>query len=129
MAAARVAIMRPLVLAVLGTLTAGAVLAIGCGGGGGAAGSGGNDGGGLGDSTVPPDGAEVEGGGNDGGVPEGGGPHTAKLPIKNVVFFIKENRTFDIYFGKFPGANGADAGVTCDGTRGTLLCSPTTTAG
>jgi len=27
--------------------------------------------------------------------------------IKHVVFIIKENRTFDNYFGTFPGANGA----------------------
>jgi len=27
--------------------------------------------------------------------------------IKHIVFFIKENRTFDNYFGTYPGANGA----------------------
>src|SRR5690348_444423 len=27
-------------------------------------------------------------------------------PIKHIVFFIKENRTFDNYFGTYPGANG-----------------------
>jgi phospholipase C len=31
-------------------------------------------------------------------------------PIKHVVFIIKENRTFDNLFGRFPGANGATVG-------------------
>jgi phospholipase C len=44
-----------------------------------------------------------------------GGVHTAKFPVKNVVFLVKENRTFDIYFGKFPNANGATKGGVCDG--------------
>ena len=29
-----------------------------------------------------------------------------RWPIKHVVFIVKENRTFDQYFGLFPGANG-----------------------
>ena len=107
--------MRSFVLAALGALTVGGAIGAGCGGGGHSTGSGGNDGGNLGDSTVA-DGATVtEGGGNDGGSPESGGPHLAKLPVKNVVFFVKENRTFDVYFGKFPGANGATTGTTCNG--------------
>lgn len=28
-------------------------------------------------------------------------------PIKHIVFFIKENRTFDNYFGTYPGADRA----------------------
>ena len=32
-------------------------------------------------------------------------------PIKHVVFIIKENRTFDMLFGRFPGANGVSMGV------------------
>jgi phospholipase C len=32
-------------------------------------------------------------------------------PIKRVVYLIKENRTFDHLFGRFPGANGATVGV------------------
>ncbi|MEP7033223.1 MAG: alkaline phosphatase family protein [Actinomycetota bacterium] len=31
-------------------------------------------------------------------------------PIKHVVFIIKENRTFDNLFGRFPGANGVTVG-------------------
>jgi phospholipase C len=35
--------------------------------------------------------------------------------IRNVVFIVKENRTFDNLFGRFPGADGATTGRTCDG--------------
>jgi phospholipase C len=35
--------------------------------------------------------------------------------IKHVVFIIKENRTFDNYFGAFPGADGATSGPTSTG--------------
>jgi phospholipase C len=35
--------------------------------------------------------------------------------IKHVVFIIKENRTFDNYFGTFPGADGATAGTISTG--------------
>jgi phospholipase C len=38
-----------------------------------------------------------------------------RWPIKHVVFIIKENRTFDNLFGRFPGANGATTGL--DGGR------------
>jgi len=33
-----------------------------------------------------------------------------RWPIKHVVFVIKENRTFDTMFGRFPGANGVTVG-------------------
>lgn len=32
-------------------------------------------------------------------------------PIKHIVFIVKENHTFDNYFGSFPGVNGAVTGV------------------
>lgn len=48
--------------------------------------------------------------------------HAANFPVKNVIFFVKENRTFDNYFGKFPGANGANSGRVCDG--GTVQLAP-----
>src|SRR5215831_6330960 len=41
-----------------------------------------------------------------------------KRPIKkirHIVFIIKENRTFDNYFGKFPGADGATTGTISTG--------------
>jgi phospholipase C len=35
---------------------------------------------------------------------------TTRWPIKHVIFVIKENRTFDNMFGRFPGADGATKG-------------------
>jgi phospholipase C len=37
-------------------------------------------------------------------------PAQAQLPIQHIVFLIKENHTFDNYFGLFPGANGTTTG-------------------
>jgi phospholipase C len=39
----------------------------------------------------------------------------AQNPIKHVVFIVKENRSFDNYFGRFPGANGATQGTLSTG--------------
>jgi phospholipase C len=39
----------------------------------------------------------------------------ARQKIDHVVFIIKENRTFDHLFGRYPGADGVRAGKTCDG--------------
>ncbi len=36
----------------------------------------------------------------------GRAPKTARSPIQHVVIIVKENHTFDNYFGTFPGANG-----------------------
>src|SRR5215472_13837419 len=33
--------------------------------------------------------------------------HSPSGMIKHIVFFVKENRTFDNYFGTYPGAHGA----------------------
>jgi phospholipase C len=41
----------------------------------------------------------------------------ARQNIKHVVFIVKENRTFDHFFGRMPGVDGATSGVTCDGTK------------
>jgi phospholipase C len=40
----------------------------------------------------------------------------ARAHIDHIVFLIKENRSFDHMFGRFPGADGATEGTTCDGT-------------
>ncbi len=40
---------------------------------------------------------------------------TATTPIKHVVVIVKENHTFDNYFGSFPGADGISAIPTRDG--------------
>ena len=42
-------------------------------------------------------------------------PTTAAQHIKHIVFFIKENRTFDDYFGTYPGANGATSATDSQG--------------
>ena len=62
-----------------------------------------------------------DGGGPDGGGPDGGGPDLAvrdaeppplsadlgrRFPIDHVIVIVKENHTFDNYFGSFPGAEG-----------------------
>jgi hypothetical protein len=41
---------------------------------------------------------------------------SAQDHIKHVVFILKENRTFDTLFGRFPGADGTTTGVLCNGT-------------
>ncbi|MCL2448036.1 MAG: hypothetical protein FWD17_03715 [Polyangiaceae bacterium] len=51
-----------------------------------------------------------------------GEPHRARFPVKNVIYFVKENRSFDNYFGKYPGANGARTGRISDG--GTIPLQP-----
>jgi phospholipase C len=40
-----------------------------------------------------------------------------QTPIEHVIFMVKENRTFDHYFGTYPGAEGVTEG-------GTLECDP-----
>ena len=44
----------------------------------------------------------------------------ARRHIDHIVFLIKENRTFDNLFARFPGADGATQGTKCDGTTVTL---------
>ena len=48
----------------------------------------------------------------------------ARSKIEHVVFVIKENRTFDNYFGMFPGADGVTEGATCDGGTRPLVRAP-----
>lgn len=40
-----------------------------------------------------------------------------KVPIKHVIFMIKENRSFDNYFARYPGAEGTETGKTSTGRR------------
>jgi phospholipase C len=40
----------------------------------------------------------------------------ARRRIDHVIFIVKENRTFDHLFGRFPGSDGATTAITCDGT-------------
>jgi phospholipase C len=57
----------------------------------------------------------------------GGSPQTVSMSgtgtsggdislIQHVVFIVKENRSFDEYFGTFPGANGATSGEVSNGS-------------
>ena len=51
---------------------------------------------------------------------EGPSPSTSvtprvKNPIKHVVYIVKENRSFDNYFARYPGAEGADEAVLSNG--------------
>ena len=36
---------------------------------------------------------------------------SSSTKIQHIVFILKENRTFDSYFGRFPGVNGATSGL------------------
>ena len=62
----------------------------------------------------------------------GGGEHSAspsvspapQNPIKHVVFIVKENRTFDNYFGKYPGADGTTVGKLLNGKTIPLKRAP-----
>ncbi|MFM7718773.1 MAG: phospholipase C [Actinomycetota bacterium] len=45
-------------------------------------------------------------------------------PIDHVIFVIKENRTFDHYFGRYPGADGATEGRIIDGSTVPLRPAP-----
>jgi phospholipase C len=47
--------------------------------------------------------------------PSGLAAASAQTPIQHVVIILKENRSFDEYFGKFPGANGATQGTMSNG--------------
>src|SRR5947209_7502790 len=44
--------------------------------------------------------------------------------IQHIVFIIKENRSFDTYFGAFPGADGATTGIISTGQRMPLRRGP-----
>ena len=46
---------------------------------------------------------------------EGRGTKNPEIPIKHVVYIIKENRTYDNYFGRYPEGDGATEGQTSNG--------------
>jgi len=51
---------------------------------------------------------------------DGKGPAKVAQPgditaIQHIIFIVKENRSFDNYFGQFPGADGATSGTTSTG--------------
>jgi phospholipase C len=61
------------------------------------------------------------------GRPKGGAVTSARrvrTPIKHVVYIIKENRTFDNYFARYPGADGTDTGRISTGEEIELSVAP-----
>lgn len=42
-------------------------------------------------------------------------PEEPEYPIEHIVFIVKENRTFDNYFARYPGADGTETGMTSTG--------------
>jgi phospholipase C len=54
-------------------------------------------------------------GGGGGGVTSPSNTAVGLEKIQHIVFIIKENRTFDHYFGTFPGANGVTSGTISTG--------------
>jgi phospholipase C len=63
-------------------------------------------------------GSGTGGTGGTGGMGTGGGGGPA-TPIRHVVVIVKENHTFDNYFGSFPGAEGT---TTCQLKNQTIPC-------
>jgi phospholipase C len=53
-----------------------------------------------------------------------GSASTARVPIDKVVFIVKENRTFDNLFGRFPGADGTIHARLSDGRPIALTRAP-----
>jgi phospholipase C len=51
-------------------------------------------------------------------------PRRVRTPIEHVVYIIKENRTFDNYFARYPGADGADTGRLSTGEEVELSVAP-----
>ena len=43
--------------------------------------------------------------------PQAQNAHTGISQIRHVIYIIKENRSFDSFYGTFPGANGASTAV------------------
>jgi phospholipase C len=82
------------------------------GSGGGTSGAGGGGNAGTGGGTA------AGGGSNGGGRPDGG--FVGQFPIQHVIVIVKENHTFDNYFGSFPGAEGTTTYTLSDG--GTAMC-------
>src|SRR5918996_5999414 len=56
---------------------------------------------------------ETPGPGGDGNGGQSPSPDPSS-PIEHVIFLVKENRSFDHYFGTYPGAEGATEGGTIE---------------
>lgn len=55
-------------------------------------------------------------------------PETAdvetRTPIKHVIYLIKENRSYDHYFGRYPRGDGVNTGKSSDGRKVRLSIAP-----
>jgi phospholipase C len=91
-----------------------------CGGSSNAIGDGGTgqDSGTGNDGNSGTEGGGTEGGGTEGGTGDDGSTATQK--IQHVVVIMQENRSFDHYFGTFPGA----AGIPVDANGQPTVCNP-----
>ncbi|MFZ5446701.1 MAG: phospholipase C [Myxococcota bacterium] len=79
-----------------------------------------------------PDAAVVDAGGDDAGAVDAGSvdagsPLDAGYPIKHIIVIVKENHTFDNYFGTFPGADGTTTYKLSDGGIGQCGRAPDNT--
>ncbi len=77
---------------------------------------------GTGIDVASPSPSKGKGGGQGNGSGKLGLIVPGENPIEHVVFIVKENRTFDHYFGSYPGADGATVGKTLSCTDN--VCVP-----
>ncbi len=75
------------------------------------------------ESDAPPAASEVPGDEQKGGE-TASEEEEPPMPIKRVVFIIKENRSYDNYFGRYPAGNGATEGLTSTGETVPLSVAP-----
>jgi len=101
-----------------GTPSGGSGGASGSGGTTPSGGSGGTTSGGSGGTTAS-GGASGSAGSASGGAAGSGG--SGGYPIEHIIVIVKENHTFDNYFGSFPGAEGT---TTCKLKNGTTFKCP-----
>ncbi len=98
---------------------------VGCGGGSpgadpSAAPSEGGAGGDSGAGEAGPDAGSTDASNADAALPDAAPRPTSAYPIKHIVVVVKENHTFDNYFGSFPGAEGTTTCTKHDGA--TFAC-------
>ncbi len=99
----------------LAGLLASGVLVVGCGGGSGAGASGSSSTSGSGSSSTPTTATVAP-----------GPPEVGIHKIRHVVIIMQENRSFDSYFGTYPGAEGIPG---LAGNPGTVPCLPNPATG
>jgi phospholipase C len=71
-----------------------------------------------------PDAGEPDAGVSDAGTVDAGPGFLFPFPIQHVIVIVKENHTFDNYFGTFPGAEGTTTYQLSDGGSGVCGHAP-----